>query len=169
MEKTKNLTAAQRLEGLEQAVISLDNALRNTVNTQEMLHQAIKILGNKIDAVVKVERAGGDLTDEAISDMMVQNNVQELKQKVSDMVNSGLLVLTEEAKENSFVAGREIDPETKKVQNPRIQIALSALKQEARNLVLGKKAGDTVDFGKDKLSIELEEVYDIVTQSEQNA
>lgn len=162
-----NLTAAQRLEGLEQAVTTLDGALRNIVNTVDMLHQAIKILGNKTDAIVKATNRGAEMTDETISAIMVENNVTELKQKVTDMVTTGLLVQSEIVEEQSFIVGREIDPDTKKVANPRIQIGMSSLTQAAKDMMLGKKTGETVDFGNGKLSIELEEVYRIVTPDQQ--
>lgn len=169
MEKQKTLTAAQRLEGLEKALQAVDNTLRNLINTQELTHQAIKILGNKVDAVVKIARAGEEFSDVNISAKMVENNVNELKQKVDDMVTSGLLTLSDSVEENSFIVGREIDPDTKQVANPRIQIAMAGLQEGARKQMLGKKSGDIIGFGDNKLSIELEQVYKITVPEQQQS
>lgn len=162
--QTKNLTAAQRLEGLEQAAIALDNAVRQVVLTQENIAQALKLLANKVDAIVKASNADQPLNDEVLSQIMVQNNVEELRRRVEDMKTLGLLKQVESLPKNGFVVGREVDPESKEVQNPRVQIAVSALSEESQAKIVGSKPGDLIDFGKDKLAVEIEEVYEIVEQ-----
>lgn len=163
--QTKNkqpLTAAQRLEGLEESVRLLDQALRNVTNNLATITQALKLLGNKTDAIVKANSRGIALNDEIISQIMVENNVEELEQKVKDLVSAGLLAQSESISDTSFIVGRELDAETKKVVNPRVQIAYSTLNADVKEKLLGKKAGDVVNFGGDTLEVEIEAVYDIV-------
>ena len=51
----------------------------NLASDTQTLKEAIKLLGNKIDAIVKATMAGEDLNDEVLSRIMVENNVTELK------------------------------------------------------------------------------------------
>lgn len=161
--ETKNLTAAQRLEGLEQAAMLLDNTVRQVVMTQENIAQALKLLANKVDAIVKATNAQEPLNDEVISRIMIQNNVEELRRRVENMKAMGTIKAVEALPENGFIVGREIDQETKEVQNPRVQVAVENIAKESREKVIGSKPGDIIDFGKDKLALEVEEVYEIVS------
>jgi phosphosulfolactate synthase (CoM biosynthesis protein A) len=168
--KTKNLSASQRLEGLEKAMYAVDGTLRNLIQTQEMTQSALKMLANKLDATVKLARKKGvELTDSEISEFMVDNNVQELKQKLDYSVQAGFLTSSEEVTESSFIVGREIEADTKKVLNPRIQIALSELKKEAQETLKGKRVMDVVSFNDNKIALEIEEIYEITVPSQEQA
>lgn len=160
-EKLTNLTAAQRIEALENMVIGLDTAIRQIVNNMTNISEALKLLGNKVGAIVTASGSGSPITDEVISQIMTENRVLELKSKLNDLIQQGRLSPSEELSENSFFVGREIDAETGEVVNLRVQTAVAALAKDVRDALIGKKVGDLVSFGKDKLSLEIEEIYSI--------
>jgi len=103
------------------------------------------------------------LTDEVIGNIMVQNNVADLKARVDQLVASGTLVATlEPVDEKNFVVGQEVD-DTGKVLNPRLQFVLGALNEDLRNKIKGAKVGDSVVFQEGKLKFDLQEAYAVVT------
>jgi hypothetical protein len=154
-------TAVQRIEDLERGVMGMfqngDNMGRDLMTIKE----AIKLLGNKIDAIVKATQRGEDLNDDIIGKIMVENNVAELKARVDQLVAAGTLVATTEpVDEKTFVVGQEVD-DTGKVLNPRLQFVLGALQEELRNKIKGSKVGDSVVFQEGKLKFELQEAYSV--------
>src|SRR5690242_16307611 len=112
-------TAAQRIEALENAFMSLYHTADNMARDLLTAKEAIKLLGNKLDAVAKLAK----LSDDDIAKIMIENNIAELKGKIDNLVEKGVLTAEEEVKENSFVVGREIDQDSTVV-NPRLQFAL---------------------------------------------
>ena len=125
------------------------------------MKEAIKLLGNKLDAVVKATQRGEDLNDDVIGKIMIENNVQELKARVDQLVAAGTLVATlEPVDEQTFVVGQEVD-DTGKVLNPRLQFVLGALQGELLAKIKGSKVGDTVLFQDGKLKFEIQEAYSV--------
>lgn len=155
-------TASQRIEDMERGLMALYQTADNMARDMMTIKEAIKLLGNKLDAVVKATSRGEQLTDEVISKIMVENNVEELKNKVQDLVNQGVLVAAEEVTANSFIVGREIDADGK-VQNPRMQFVVSALAENVRTKFPGAKAGQTLELEEGKWKFEVQEVYSIQT------
>lgn len=155
-------TASQRIEDMERGLMALYQTADNMARDMMTIKEAIKLLGNKLDAVVKATSRGEQLTDEVISKIMVENNVEELKNKVQDLVNQGVLVAAEEVTTNSFIVGREIDADGK-VQNPRMQFVVSALAENVRSKFPGAKAGQTLELEEGKWKFEVQEVYSIQT------
>lgn len=159
------LSASQRIENLERSVMSTYQTLDMMVRDLTVLKDAVKLLGNKVDSVVKGVNAGGPLTDEVISRFMIENNVVELKEKVSQLITQGVLVAQDSITESSFLVGREVS-EDGIVLNPRLQFALSALAKELQAKLLGHKVGDLVELQEGKLKFEVSEVYSIQAPQE---
>ena len=156
-------TAVQRIDDLERGLMGMYQAADNMGRDLMTVKEAIKLLGNKIDAIVKATQRGEDLTDEVIGNIMVQNNVADLKARVDQLVASGTLVATlEPVDEKNFVVGQEVD-DTGKVLNPRLQFVLGALNEDLRNKIKGAKVGDSVVFQEGKLKFDLQEAYAVVT------
>jgi len=153
-------TAAQRLDQLENALMSLYGAVDNMARDLMTAKEALRLLGNKTDAIVKIVARGEDLTDQNIADVMVENNIDELKNRVSQLVANGVLVSEESVNELSFVVGREIDTEGKFI-NPRIQFALKAMPAPTQKAILGAKPGDVVVIAEGKSKFEVLETYKI--------
>lgn len=157
---TKTRTASQRLDDLERGVMAMYQAADNIARDVMTLKEAIKLLGNKLDAVVKATSAGEALTDETLSRIMVQNNVDELKEKVTNLVGQGILVATDTVTEATFIVGREVDDKGAVV-NPRMQFVVSALQAPLKAKLNGAKIGQLVEFQEGKLKFEVLEAYSI--------
>jgi len=175
MSKEKKLTAAQRIEGLENALASLGeikDAQTENINILagqiDGLRQTIAALARRLNATIK-SGDSGNVNSDVINRILVEDNVQELKDKIDYLKEQGILEETEvkEIGDRSFIIGRELDEESNEV-NPRMQFALASLTPEAKEKVKGKKAGDVVkDFSGDGLTLEITEVYAIAEEKNQ--
>lgn len=161
-QQTEKRTATQRIEDLEQGFMSLYQTVDNMARDLMTIKEAIKLLGNKLDSVVKASTRGLTLSDDVIASIMVENNVEELKTKVTNFVNQGMLVPTEEVTNNSFVVGRELSDDGT-VQNPRMQFVVSALSEDVRSKFPGAKVGQILDLQEGKWKFEILEIYSIET------
>lgn len=161
MTTEKKLNASQRLDTAEVNIQELTSYLSNMARDISIMKEAIKLLGNKLDAV---QRAS-NVTDDSVSMLMMENNANELKEKVDNFIAQGILVATEIATEQSFMVGKEVD-DTGKVVNTRIQFATGALTAEVRDKLIGSKVGDLVSFTEGTLKLEVNEIYSIVTPQE---
>lgn len=155
-------TASQRLDDMERGLMALYQTADNMARDMGTIKEAIKLLGNKLDSVVKASNNGEKLTDEVIARIMVENNVEELKGKVTNLVAQGVLVTAEEVTANSFVVGREL-AEDGTVQNPRMQFVVSALNPEVKGKFPGAKVGQQLELQEGKWKFEVQEIYSIAT------
>jgi hypothetical protein len=155
-------TASQRIDDMERGLMALYQTADNMARDLMTIKEAIKLLGNKLDSVVKASQRGEALNDEVIAKIMVENNMEELKEKVTNLVNQGVLVPAEEVGPNSFIVGRELS-EDGTVQNPRMQFVVSALQEDVRSKFPGAKAGQTLELQEGKWKFEVQEVYSIQT------
>ena len=164
MSEENKKTATERLEDLEgamsqvgQALSSLDPLIRDLGGVKE----ALKLLNNKLDAVVKAISAGSPLTDETLNKLMTTANAEELAAKVAAMVAQGLLVASDTVTNDSFVVINEADA-AGTVVNPRMQFLVSALQiEEVRTKLGGSKVGDNIPVGDKGASINVLESYTI--------
>lgn len=159
-------TASQRIDDMERGLMALYQTADNMARDLMTIKEAIKLLGNKMDSVVKQARTcpnlGEALSDENIAKAMVDNNVEELKGKVTKLVEDGILVAAEECGPNSFVVGRELG-EDGLIANPRMQFVVSALNAEVKDKFPGAKAGQTLELQEGKWKFEVQEIYNIQT------
>jgi len=165
-EKDKQqLTAGQRLIGLEQSVATLDHALYNQTKQLSMIRDALSLLHEKVNAMITLMSLGHTVTDQAIDQLIEQKRIEDMKKKVEDLVSASSLERAEEVSEKSFLVVREMNGETGTVINPRLQFAVSILNQESIQKLIGKKVGDSVKFVEDNPAIiEIEEIYNVVLQ-----
>lgn len=153
-----NRTATQKIADLENGVMSLFQVNQNLTRDVAMLKDALKLLDNKLNSMAKALNGGEQPTDEVLTRIMTQNNVEELAQKVSNMVNQGFLVKEEQISENSFVVGSELDA-TDALVNPRLQFALKAIAPNFQEKLLGSKPGDVLLLEEGKLRFKVLESY----------
>jgi hypothetical protein len=173
MSETENKkNATERLEDLEKAigqVIQMLQPMEIMAKDLIGLKDALKLMNNKVDSVIKSVNEGGQITDERLSAFMVENNVKELADKVANMVGSGLLVASDTVQSESFVVINEVDP-SGKIVNPRMQFLLSALQhEEVRTKLTGAKVGTNLTIGDQGASINILEAYDIITPQADSA
>jgi hypothetical protein len=122
-----------------------------------------------VDSIISASSQGQQVNDDVVNKIMTENNVQELKQRIESLKASGQLAQGEEINELSLMVLREVDPDTGEVANPRVQIAYQLLAESTKELLKGKKAGDVIAMGEDKLNLEVLEVYNIVVPEQQVA
>ena len=165
-ENENKKTATERLEVLEntaQNIIQAIQPLANMAQDLMALREAVKLLNNKLDAVVKAITAGTALTDENLGQLMTENNAKELQDKVTKMVSDGLLAATDTISKDTFVVINEQDG-SGKIVNPRMQFFLSALNNdEIRSKLDGAKVGSNISVGDKGGSLNILEAYNIVT------
>jgi hypothetical protein len=153
-------TAAQRIDDLENALMSSFQTLEQLARENQIIKEAVKLLGSKVDAIVQATSSGIAITNESLSSIMVQNTVADLESKVNNLKDQGILVAEETVTETSFVVGRELDTDGTVV-NPRLQFALSAVKAELKSTISGAKVGDVLVLEEGKLNFEVLETYAI--------
>lgn len=157
MTETKpKLNASQRLETLEVNVQELLMYMNNMARDLNILREAIKLLGNKTDAIQKAS----NISDDTVVSLMIDNNAKELEEKVSDFVSQGVLQTSETIDENSFVVVKELNDDGT-VANKRAQFVVGALK-EHKDKLMGLKVGDTTKLSEGTMSLQIDEVYTIV-------
>jgi hypothetical protein len=154
-------TASQKIEDLERAVMSGFQVSNNMARDLMMIKDALKLLGNKVDSIMKASREKLELNDENISKLMLENNIAELKGKVENLVTQGILKATEEVGDNTFLVGSENDKDGKVV-HPRVQFTYGSLEKDLQEKLKGAKAGQIVTFKDDKLRFVVQEVYAII-------
>lgn len=155
-------TASQKIEDLEKAVMSGFQVSNNMARDIMIIKDALKLLGNKVDSVMKAACNDEKPTNEVISRIMLDNNIEELRLKVVNLVNQGILVPSDAVTENTFLVGSENEA-TGKVVHPRIQFTVSSLEKELQDQLIGKKVEDIITFKEDKLRFVVKEIYNIVT------
>lgn len=164
----QKLTAAQRIEGLENA---LSGVMRNNqilAGEIDNLRQTIGALARRLNATIKSGESGS-LSNDSVNDIITQENIAELKGKVDFLLEQGVLEASDsEITDRTFIVGRELD-EDRNVINPRIQFAVASVIPEMKDLLLGKKVGDVIknDQG-DGLLLEVVEVFNIPEKVEKN-
>jgi len=161
-EKKDNRSASEKITDLENAVMALYQTVDNLARDTLTIKEAIKLLGNKADSIIKAATSGEAITDENITRRMVQNNVEDLAQKVKNMVAQGILVATDQTALDSFVVGSELDENNNTI-NPRLQFAMYSLgqRQEVQGRLVGSKPGDVLTLEEGKLKFKVDEVYQI--------
>lgn len=159
--KTDNRSATQKLSDLEQAVLSLYNVSDNLARDFMVLKDAVKLLNNKVSAIVQASTDGLELSDPVLNEIMVNNNIQELKERVDNMVLQSVIAPETQVSENSFVVGSELDTDGT-VKNPRVQFALKALSPELQGKIKGANVGDVLHLQDGKLDFKILESYTIL-------
>jgi hypothetical protein len=159
-QKPDTRSASQKISDLENAMMSLYQTADNIVRDLGTIKDAIKLLGNKVDSIVKASAAGEPLNDEVISRIMVQNNIEELQNKLKVMVAQGILVPSEQAAQDSFIVGQDLN-DAGEVVNPRLQFAVYALQPELREKFNGARTGDVLNLQEGKLKFKVTEIYQI--------
>ena len=163
-------TASQRIDDLERGIVALYQTAENIARDMMVARDAIKLLGNKLDSVVKLlnRELSEKVNDDAIAQQMVSNNIEELKERVTKLVTDGTLVASEEITDRSFIVGQEIDDKGAVV-NPRLQFALGALNEELKTKLKAAKLGETVVLQEGKLQFKVTESYTIQQPTQQQA
>lgn len=160
----KQLSASERLKGLEASVNLLDQTIGNVTQSLVMTNQKVSDLDDIVEAMVRLSERGQPISKEAINSIRVEINVERLEARLSVLVEQGILAPTESITAESFVVGRETNKDTGEVKNPRMQFAVGVMNEKAVGMLLGKKAGDQVQLEESNpVVLEIERIYGIST------
>jgi hypothetical protein len=158
--KAPAITAAKRIEMLEQSNANLKKMIEILAEELDKLSQGVVSLGKRFDASLNVA-AQGELNDAKVDEYLMNQQIIEFKNKVDLLIQQGVLVSAETiTDENHFVVGKEMSKEGQIV-SPRTQVAVNSLEAKIKEQLIGKKTGDLIEFDEDKLSFLIDEVYSI--------
>lgn len=156
----EKLSPTQRLENVETGFMSLSTTVSQLINDLLIMKDALKLLNSKVNAIVKATNKGDALTDEVLSKIMMDNEADNLKQRVTDLIDKGLLVSQTVSDANSFYVGHEIN-DAGEVVNPRLQFGAVIFEKEVQDRLLGAKVGDQIVLADPKVKFVVEEVYGV--------
>lgn len=164
---TDKRTASQRIDDLERAVMSIFNVANNMSRENTLIKNALKLLDSKTQCMQDALLAGEAVTDEVLTRRMKEKELQELKDKVTNLITQGFLVATDEVGDAAFIVGSECEPDAAdgtpgKVVHARLQFTAASLAKEIQDKLKGAKPGSTVTFKDDALVFKVAEVYKIV-------
>lgn len=176
---TKKKTAVQRIEGVEQDVQGVIDMVTETVKQvnealkkikEDVAHDIGALAGeiDKLNSMVSRQaqrsKIAAELSglEDQINEAMLQNSIKDLKSKVDELVEAGVLELDNSAPitDRTFVVGREVDADGNET-NPRLQFATASIDKKLQDKLVGKKVGDLVEFEEGKPKFEPVEVYTI--------
>lgn len=169
MENTETktqLTAAQRLMGLEDAVRYIDATLGNLSRTLDMQKDLMEEFYNRIRAVEAVLVTTGAVSKEAVENQVQSLRAEKLKSAVAELAQSGMIKKVEEVSQRSLLIGREVNKDGTVV-TKHAQFWVESLKPEVSETMLGKKVGDLL-FDDSDVKFEVSEIYDFVPQTEKS-
>ncbi len=160
-------TASQRIDDLERAVMSIFQVTNNMARDNQLVKNALKLIDTKITATAQALVAGELPTEEVVSRYMKAIEIAELKEKVTNLINQGFLVASEDIEDGTFIVGSENEPDAEdgtagKVVHSRLQFTLQSLDPAVQEKLKGHKVGATVRFKDDALVFKVLEVYKIV-------
>ena len=121
----------------------------------------IVALSKRVNAVIESGEEG-NLAMDSVNEKVLAENVKELEQQVSYLVNMGVLNLDPggEVSKRSFVVGQDLD-KTGAVITPRVQFAVGSLEESLQEKLLGKKVHESIELDND-VKFEVLEHYTIV-------
>lgn len=154
--------ASQRIEDLERAMVSLYQTADNMARDLMTVKDAVKILHNKVSAIVTAYTRDKTFSEESVTAVMIDSNVEELKSKLNTLIEQGILVAEEVVTDASFVVGRELD-DNNVVVNPRLQFTMAGVQETVRGKLVGAMSGDILLLEEGKLKFEVLETYQIQT------
>lgn len=157
------MTAAQKLEALENSFMVQNQQIEILAEEIDSLRKILVNVNKRLSASIQAAEEGG-LNNASVSKIIMNEGIRELEERVSFLVQQGVLVRNDvaEVSDKNFVVGREIDTEGN-VTNPRVQFSVQSVDPELRTQLQGKKNGSVVAYSETEDSMEITEIYDIVT------
>ena len=156
------MTAAQKLEALENMFMSQNNQIEILADEIDRLRNQLVAVNKRLNSTIQAAEQGG-ISGDNVNKIILGENMKELEAKINFLKEQGVLVKNDEAEisDKSFVVGREIDTEGN-VTNPRVQFSVGSVDPDVKKQIYGKKLGDVVAYSESQDSLEITEVYDIV-------
>lgn len=151
-DKIQQLTATQRIENLENAAETLINSAQHMLQENAQLKQRILDLEMKMLSVIN----NLELNDKIAKDL-VDFKVDELKERVSILLERGEIEKDESVGPTSLVVSKESDKDGN-VTTERVQFLMEQITDgDLKVLLIGKTVGEKIEY-KDSL-VEILEIY----------
>lgn len=164
----KKLTAAQRLEQNEGAILSMFHTMNAMANDLIRFRGDVGTLENKVNATIGLINSNLPLTNDNIAAVMTKNNVDALAAVVKQYVDAGILSVEEEVPGlvgEGFVVLKEMTPDGKIISHRR-QLLLAEMDLAIAEKLMGQKVGSTVVLGEQMNSVEILEAYKLVPKKQ---
>jgi hypothetical protein len=159
--KVDNRSASQKIADLENGIMSLYQTVGTMARDLMTVKDILKVLNNKVGSIVKASASGQAITDEVISKIMIDNTVEDLKNRLRYMVAEGRLKAVDQADESSFLAGI-VETDAGEVVNPRLQFVVNELSPLIKEKCKGAKVGDGLAILEESnLVFRVQEIYAI--------
>jgi len=162
VKKTSKMNASQKISALEDQVLRLekliDTQARIFSEDIDALRETMRVVGQRLNASVKAAEAG-EVSNDKIDEIMVNESRKELQNKVDFLVNHGVLKKEDDRviDNKTFVVAQELHEG--KVINPRIQFYTESLSDAEKAPFLGKKVGESVKYEGSDIITQITEVY----------
>lgn len=161
----KKLTAAQRIEQLEQALVKVFYTVNQMASDLMRQRGDIQMLDNKLSSTIGLVNGNLPLTSENLAAAMTKNNVDALARVVKEYVDKGVFVPQTEVPtkiSDGFVVLKETTHDGKVI-TPRRQMLLTEMDLSIAEKFMGQKLGTVVELGEGdtKNLIEILEAYEI--------
>jgi len=159
--KKGKLTASQRLEAIEQLIMTQNSKFDVVGDEIDTLREAIGALAKRVNATIQAAEQGG-VTNSSVNQIVINETAKDLGKKVKFLTDQGVLVTDNGSpiSEKSFVVGRELDDDSNEV-NPRVQFAVGSLDGNLNRQIIGHKLGDVFKLEGAETNLEIMEVYSI--------
>lgn len=179
MSENKNVdtrNATQRIEDLEKIVGALYQGLMETGSKVEQLsslrndmglvRESLRLLNIRSEAIIQSASPESGITPDVVNTLVVKLNVESLSVQVAMHVKNGHLTPSTEVTPTSFLVGEEYNKDGT-LSNPRIQFRIDSQEAATVEALNGKKVGDLVSFGDDKLDFKVTEIYSLTNPQAQ--
>ena len=159
--------ATHKLELLTMEVNKL--AKQNEIIAEEIdrIANLVTALGKRLNAIIKAGDEGQSINSKIVHSILVNGEATMMAAKTKALVDAKILKASESGivEENSFVILKELN-EAGEVVNPRIQFNVQSeqILDEARQLLIGKKAGEIFNSLGNTNKFEVLEVYEVSTE-----
>jgi len=163
----KKGTASQKIKALEDKLMSHEKNFLILADEIDGLKTVISGLTKRLNATISAGEAEEGISNKSVNDLIVQDNVKELKGKIDFLLEQGVLEKPEEGiktAQDTFVVGREVDEEGNTV-NPRVQFAIGSLDPELQKQLIGFSVGDKILLREGDPQLEVSEIYKVGTPS----
>lgn len=163
-EQKTNLTASQRLDGLEKSMALVDQTVGNLSLRVNNLVDAVLGLNEQYNTLLTALENNIQVNKANLDKIAVEKKITSLKEKVEDLVSQGIMLKSDEVTKNSFLVLRELDLDGK-VLVPRTQLLVRmSFGPDVLESIKGKKVGDTFKIAEDAdYVLEIEEIYEMQT------
>ena len=166
-EQKTNLTASQRLDGLEKSMGLVDQTIGNLSARVNNLVDAVLGLNEQYNTLLYALENNIQVNKENLDKISVEKKILNLKEKVEDLVSQGIMLKSDEVTKKSFLVLRELDLDGNVIV-PRTQLLVSmSFGPDLVASISGKKVGDTFKVEEDAdYVLEIQEIYEMQTPAQ---